>query len=287
MVNKGLGKGFDSLLPTDFDTTILQDERDRIQRVLISDIKPNKDQPRRIFDNSEIEQLADSIRVHGIIQPLIIRKLEDGTMQIVAGERRWRAASIAGLKDVPAIVRSLEELTELELSLIENIQRVDLSPLEQAMSIHRLHHQFSLKFDEIAQRLGKAVSTVNNLARLTKLPEQAKSALQQKKITEGHARTILSLTNEDDQIHLLALITKNNWTVRQAEQYVLAQKSGKSAKASKAHSEQETTPQTRKLAKWLDTKVLVRRSAKGGAVVIQFKDDKHLETLLKKIQKLS
>lgn len=280
---KGLGKGFDSLLPVDFDVSILQDERDRIKKVLISDIKPNPSQPRTYFDSTALEQLADSISQHGILQPIIIKPLPNNGYQIVAGERRWRAAQLAGLSDIPAIIRSLEELTQLELSLIENVQRVDLSPLEQALSIHRLHHQFSLKFEEIAKRLGKAVSTVHNLNRLLNLPQNAKQALQEGKISEGHARAILALNSGESQENLLKNIVTKKWTVRQAEQYVLAQKAGVKSKAAVKRSTAISTPQTKKLSIKLGTNVSLKRTAKGGALLIMFKNDEHLNELLQKL----
>ncbi len=283
MSSSALGKGFDSLLPTDFDSSILADEKHRIQEILITDITPNKNQPRSIFNLSEIEQLSSSIKQYGILQPLILRP-HDGGYQIVAGERRWRAAQHAGFESVPAIVRSLEELTELEISLIENIQRVDLSPLEQARSIHRLNQQFSLKFDEIASRLGKAVSTVHNLSRLLQLPQIAQDALANNQITEGHARAVLALKGESGiQEKLTSMIITNKWTVRQAEQFAIAHKKGLVGQKAKARAENSSTPETIALSKSLKTPVNIKRTAKGGELQIHFKDDKDLAKLLKKI----
>src|SRR5262249_46639061 len=144
------------------------------------------EQPRRQFSEAELSELSDSIKRHGVLQPIIVVRYQKG-YQIVAGERRWRAAKAAGLKDMPAIVRSLEELEGIELSLIENIQRVDLSPMEQALSVYKLQHQFNLELEKIAEKLGKAPSTVSNMARLLQLPDDARQALEQGRITEGHA----------------------------------------------------------------------------------------------------
>ena len=163
----GLGRGFDSLIPQNFDNSILLDEGERIQKLALSAISPNKDQPRQQFDESSLKELAESIKNHGILQPLVVTETSKGAYRIVAGERRWRAAGLAKLSSVPAIVRSMKELEELEIALVENVQRVDLSPLEQAVSIEHLHQQFNLGYEAIAKRLGKAVSTVNNTVRFS------------------------------------------------------------------------------------------------------------------------
>ena len=187
-----LGRGFDSLIPKEIDQSILEEDKHRVQKILISDIKPNPAQPRREFDQTALGELSKSIEHHGVLQPIVVVRDKNGYL-IVAGERRWRAARDAGLKELPAIVRSLQELERIELSLIENIQRVDLSPLEQAMAVYQLQQQFSLALDEIAEKLGKAPSTVSNLTRLLELPESAREALKASKISEGHARAILAL----------------------------------------------------------------------------------------------
>ena len=152
----GLGRGFATLIPDDFDNSLLVDEQDRVQKLLISDVHPTEGQPRTEFDETELKELSSSIKQHGILQPLIVRVREDGkTYNIVAGERRWRAAKMAGLSHVPAIVRTLEELEQLEIALIENVQRSDLSPLDQAVAIQRLYTQFNVAYADIATRLGK------------------------------------------------------------------------------------------------------------------------------------
>jgi ParB family chromosome partitioning protein len=195
--NKGLGRGFDSLLPQNFDSTLLLTDEDRIQKVLVSKISPNANQPRTHFDDEALDQLAASIKQYGILQPLVVTPNNslgvNGEFMIIAGERRWRAAEIAGLDKVPVIVRTSHELEQLEIALVENVQRVDLSPLEQAVSIERLHQQFNITYDHIAERLGKAASTVNNMVRLLQLPEGARQALKDGAISEGHARAILAL----------------------------------------------------------------------------------------------
>src|SRR5258708_6521756 len=213
----GLGRGFDTLIPQNFDTSILVNEDERIQKIAIEKIVPRIGQPRQTFDETALQELADSIRAHGVLQPLVVTIITPDQYQIVAGERRWRASKIAGLKTLPVIVRTLKELEQLEIALIENVQRVDLSPIEQAVSIERLHQQFSMPYDTIAKRLGKAPSTLANIVRLLQLPDAARSSLVAGKITEGHARAILAIKDwPDKQSALLQNIEKQGWYVRQA-----------------------------------------------------------------------
>lgn len=279
---RGLGRGFESLLPTDFDKTILLTPEDRIEKIPIAELQASPYQPRRHFDDTALAELAASIKRHGIIQPLVVTPVKAGVYTLIAGERRWRAAQLAGLKTVPAIVRDRQELEQLELALIENVQRVDLTPLEQAVSIERLHQQFSLSYDVIAQRLGKASSTVNNTVRLLRLPEAARDALVAGKISEGHARAILALKGDDKrQQYLLEMIISQGWSVRQAERFVTSVKAG-TRETKKVHEHVATeTPATRKLSKKLGTSVSIRRSAKGGKLEIGFSTDDELERLLK------
>lgn len=278
-VKSGLGKGFESLIPTDFDSSIV-DGSERIKQIEIDKIIANPDQPRRNFDANALKELASSIKRYGVLQPLVLTKQGEG-YEIVAGERRWRASKIAGKKTVPAIIRSHEELEKLEVAIIENVQRVDLSPMEQARSIHKLHDQFSMSYADIANRLGKAPTTVNNIVRLIALPDEAKEALEQNKITEGHARSILALKGDDElQKQLLDSIIKYGWSVRQAEQFVLGSKRG-NKNESKIHRQMATqTEETQKLSDRLKTKVTIRRSAKGGKIELHFTDEKDLKRIV-------
>lgn len=281
----GLGKGFDSLIPTDFDPSLLIDSKDRIQKLLITRIKANPGQPRRVFDQQAIQELATSIKNYGVLQPLIVAPLADNTYRIVAGERRWRAAQVAGLRELPVIIREPEELEELEIALIENVQRVDLSPLEQAISIERLHQQFNMTYKEIAGRLSKAETTVSNLVRLLQLPEEAREALADNRITEGHARAILALkAMPEKQALLLNNILAHGWSVRQAEQYATTHKQGASETAVKKKMANET-PETKKLSAHLKVPVSIKRTARGGRIEIHFKTDKDLSALLNLLNK--
>lgn len=277
----GLGRGFDALIPTHVDTALLEDDSNRIQKLLIQDVTPNTEQPRKAFDDSALQELAVSIRTHGVLQPIIVVQKSSGGYRIVAGERRYRASILAGLDRIPAIVRTLSELRELELALVENVQRVDLSPMEQAMSIARLQQQFSLTYGEIAKKLGKAETTVNNIVRLLQLPDEAVDALAKNIITEGHARQILAVKNEPAlQKQLLSLIIKNGWSVRQAEQFVTAHKKGAESVAAATKKLVTETPQTKILSKTLGVPVKIKRTAKGGDVMIHFTSDEDMQRIL-------
>jgi ParB family transcriptional regulator, chromosome partitioning protein len=280
---QSLGRGLGALISEDLDRSILQEDNERVQKLLIQDIVPNPDQPRREFDQSALDEMARSIEQHGVVQPIIVVR-HGNQYRIVAGERRWRAAQIAKLNNIPAIVRSMQELEEIELSLIENIQRVDLSPLEQAMSVYKLQHQFNLSLDEIAKKLGKAPSTISNLMRLLQLPDDAREALREAKISEGHARAILSLKQwPDKQEQLLRSILDNNWTVRQAEQFATAAKKGADEKAAKGRTASETAL-TKDFSKKLGTKVQIKHTARGGQLIIRFNSDEHLLEISQKLQ---
>jgi ParB family chromosome partitioning protein len=286
--HKGLGKGFDALLPRDFDTSILLDPSDRVQKIKISLITPKSDQPRKHFDEESLKQLADSIKQFGVLQPIILVS-EGDKYVIIAGERRWRAAAIAKLDTIPAVVRSLKELEQLEIALVENVQRVDLSPLEQAASIEKLRLHFNMTYDTIAKRLGKANSTINNIARLLQLPPEAQAALQEQKITEGHARQLLSIKNTiEKQRQLLELIIKNNWSVRQAERFVTALKAAPKNVDSATVQERikSETVETKQIGKQIKSKVSIRRTARGGKVEIGFVTERDLQRVINLLLKL-
>ena len=278
---RGLGRGFETLLPQTFDKALIINDDERIQKLAISAVIANPEQPRRHFDETALAELAQSITRHGVLLPLVVRPLKTGQYQIVAGERRWRASKLAGLKQVPAVVRTLKELEELEISLVENVQRVDLSPLEQAASLFKLHEQFSISFETIAARLGKAPSTVNNMVRLLQLPFEARAALVEHKISEGHARAILALKGQaQSQADLLALIISHGWSVREAERFVTSHKEGvKDTTAARARIQIET-PVTKALAKQLGTTVFIKRTAKGGRLEINFTSDSELQRII-------
>lgn len=278
-VKRGLGKGFGSLLPDNFDNSVMLDKGERIQKVSIDDIKPDPLQPRKSFDKVAIDELAQSIKQYGILQPLVVTK-KDGQYLIIAGERRYRAAKGAGLTHLPVLVRSLKDLERLEISLIENVQRVDLSPMEQAISIARLNEQFNISLQEIAVRLGKAHTTIVNSIRLLQLPDFARQALEEGKISEGHARAVLSLKdNESLQKVLVNNIIKENWSVRQAENFV--QNSKAELKPQKSAKKIDKNDKFKKpLEKKYGAKVKIATKNNGGTVTFTYKTNKEFVQFL-------
>lgn len=279
-IKRGLGKGFEALLPNDFDRSILLSPQDRIEKIPIDKLAPNPSQPRRQFDEKAIAELSQSIKRYGVLQPILVTPNKSKYI-IIAGERRWRAAQMAGLDSIPAVVHKRKELEQIEIALIENVQRVDLTALEQAISIEKLHSQFNFTYDDIAKRLGKASSTVTNIVRLLKLPQQAKDALNSRLISEGHARQILALIGQPDkQQFLLESILKNNWNVRQAEQFVTSVKTGINEEEKASARTRSETKETKELSKKLGTKVSLRRMAHGGKLEIEYKDDNDLTRII-------
>ena len=236
MTKHGLGRGFESLIPTDlvdeeFDPTADVDAQ-TIVDIKITDIVRDEEQPRQNFDTEALEALADSIREHGILSPIVVVKEED-KYKIVAGERRWRAAKIAGLLKVPAIVRTLDAQNRLELSIIENAQREDLSAIELATAYAKLKSQFNLSEEEIAKRVGKKKTSVENTMRLLNLPDFAKKAMREHKLSEGVMRPLVAM---DEKIieKAIPLIVDEGWSVRQVQRFITSKKKNSSAKAMKA-----------------------------------------------------
>lgn len=287
--NKRLGKGFDVLVPIGVNVPdITAGSQEKIHKLAIDIVVPRTEQPRLSFDEKALQELADSIKVHGIIQPLIVSQLKQGLYSIIAGERRWRAAKMIGLKEIPAIIRSANEHQQLEISLLENIQREDLNPVEKAIAILRLRDQFGQNIDTIAQRLGKAQTTVINIIRLLNLPSEMQQALQEGKITEGHARSLLSLQNDSQsQKRLYENILVNKWSVRRAEQFVVDTKRAKIKTKSIKTKTTDNLQAATKLKKYFGVKnVTIQKSLKGtGKLVISFASEKEYEHILEKILK--
>lgn len=286
-----LGRGLDALLPTDIDEFVAESLPSKLktggEQVVELDpgkIKPNPHQPRVEFGQSDLRDLTASIKTHGILQPLVVIELKTGVYQLVAGERRLRAAKLAGLKKVPTIVRSFNEQEQLELAVIENIQRADLKPLEVAVAYTKLIDQFNLTHEQIAKRVGKAASTVSNTVRLVNLPHPAKLALQESKISEGHARAILSLDEPALQLQLLEMIIKSKLTVREAEEAARRLKSGDQLRPIKARQiRSEHSALTNSLGKVLGTKVMIQKTAKGGKLMIEYYSDEELSRIASQI----
>jgi ParB family chromosome partitioning protein len=215
MTKRPLGRGLSALLSTDSQPV----DNEEVLDVQIDLIQPGQQQPRTTFDQAKLDELAQSIRASGIIQPLLLRR-RGGMFELVAGERRWRAAQIAGLRNVPAIVRDIPDEKLLELALIENIQRADLNPVEEANAYKKLIESLGLTQEEVAQRVGRDRSFVTNYLRILKLPSEIRLLLEREKLSFGHARALLTIDNALLQRRLAQKIVKNNWSVREVERRV-------------------------------------------------------------------
>ena len=278
---KGLGRGFSSLIPTDliddeFDPTAEEDAKgSKLLEIDIEKISRDEGQPRKNFSEESLAELANSIKEHGIIQPLVVIE-EGGKYIIVAGERRWRAAKMAGLSKLPAIVRTLDSQNRLELSIIENAQREDLNPIELATAYAKLKNQFNMSVSEIAERVGKSESAVMNTMRLLNLPEDAKKAMVEHGLSEGVMRPLI--TAEPEVIEkAVPMIVSEGWSARRVEQYIAANRKKSSSVAVKtdAQAREETA-----LAKKYGVKVRVA----ARSVTFSVKDEKELADLLLKLK---
>ncbi len=276
----GLGRGFESLIPTDFidddfDVTAKEDKKESdLKNIPISEIVRDEDQPRKEFSAEALEALASSIKEHGVLQPLVVVR-EEGKYKIVAGERRFRASKLAGLKEVPAIVRTLEAQERLEISIIENAQREDLNAIEMATAYAKLKSQFNLSEEEIADRVGKSKSAVVNTMRLLNLPDEAKRAMVEHKLTEGVMRPLIGA---DDELikKILPKIVEEGWTARRVEKEMAEKKKKSSSTAVKAsiYAKQETA---------LSKKYSANFRVRGRSVTITCKTDEDLKNLLEKL----
>lgn len=285
---KGLGKGLGALLSTD---GIPEDKSDSVVELKINDISPNVDQPRKIFNEDALNELAASIKENGVIQPIIVQKKGDGYI-IVAGERRWRAARIAGLKVIPAIVRELTDQQTLEQALIENLQREDLNPLEEAFAMDNLLKSHKMSQEQLAKKLGKPRATIANTVRLVNIDESLQDYIRNGDLSAGHAKAILSLKSSEDQRKVAEVILAKDMTVRQAEEYVksyiYAQEYPEAArKPSKKDLDPQFTLSTKEvetsLKKALGSKVRLKildSEAGRGKIIIDYKNYEDLDRLI-------
>jgi len=263
-----LGKGLGALIP-EFG----KEESKTLLFCGIEEIVPNRSQPRKHFDESKLQELADSIKEKGILEPLIVRRV-DGGYELIVGERRWRAAQKAGLKEVPVLVKEIEGREGLELSLIENLQREDLNPIEEAEAFKRLTEEFNLSQGELATRIGKDRTTVANVLRLLKLPSEIRNHLLQNRITSGHARAILSLEAKEKQKELCALIIQKGLSVREAEALAKrwSEKPKRVVTSTKRRGDLESQLNSLQdsLRRHLGTKVHITQKGKRGKIEIEY-----------------
>ena len=282
-----LGRGLNSLIPTSKGkireetakeiVEEIKEAGEKILNIFLEEIEPNPYQPRKSFSHLELEELINSIKEYGIIEPLILTPF-DSRFQIIAGERRFRAAQILGLKTVPAVIRKASEIEKLEISLLENLQRKDLNPMERARAYQRLIDEFNLKEEEISRKLGKARSTIANSLRLLSLPVSVQKAIEEEKISEGHAKALASSEDSEKQEKFLRRILGLGLTVRETEKAI----SGK-----RVYKKIELDPlilaQEEELAHRLDARVEIKKTRKKRKIIIEVNDDEELDNLIKKL----
>ncbi len=273
----GLGKGFDSLF-LDNAADALSDSG--AVTLKISEIEPDRSQPRKDFDEASMAQLESSIREYGVLQPLLVRPMSDGSYRIVAGERRWRAARAAGLTEVPAVVRSMTDAEACAIALIENLQREDLNPVEEAQGIRRLIDEFGFTQEQAADKLGRSRPAVANSLRLLGLPEEAMAALSEGKISAGHARALLGLQDEALLLAALSRVIGGGLSVRQTEALVKAMSRAPRPKTEHMNKDNYLSEVQCSLSSVLARKVKVTGSEKGGRLIIEFFSKEDLRKLI-------
>lgn len=275
----GLGRGFDAI----FADNSVEDisTGNSTTKVKLLDIEPNRDQPRKQFDEEALSELSDSIAQHGVLQPLLVRPMPDGGYQLVAGERRWRASRMAGLTEVPVVIRDLTDAQVAELALVENLQRENLNPLEEANGYKELSDKFGYTQEKISEIVGKSRPSIANALRLLNLPEDVQEMVSKGSLSMGHARAILSLPDDKMKTDLAKLIIANDLSVRETERIARnmvkdAPKAKKVKKRNPYYDEAELA-----LSEVLGRKVKITKSSKKGALEIEFFDDADLKKLLK------
>lgn len=282
-----LGKGLDSLIPQQQkqvskiirkDTGLVFDEN-KILQIPIAQIFPNPEQPRKEFNHQDLENLVESIKVHGILQPLVVTDLEDGNFELIAGERRLRASQIAGLEKVPAILRNANQQQKLELALIENIQRQQLNPLEEAYAYARLIEEFNLTQEEVAKQVGKSRPVVANTIRLLSLPELIQKSLVTGEINMSKARALLSLKDEKEQIELFHSFKGEKISVREME--LAIEKKGQISRKGSVRRDPNLRVQEELLEDSLGTKVRITKKGERGSIIIDFFSTEELKKLIK------
>ncbi len=277
MEKKALGKGLGALLPESLPK-ILPIERETTQDVPLDRIVPNRYQPRQTFEPGELAQLAESVKRNGVLQPVLVRRKADGMFELIAGERRYRAAKLAGLKSIPAVVCNSSDEQSMELALIENLQREDLNPIEEARAYSRLVTEFGLTQEALAQRFGKERSSVANSLRLLNLPNEIKELVESLVISMGHAKVLLGLSRPELQLKLAKRIVEGQLSVRQAEQIIASElRTGKTRPAARRAAAYPDLEE--KFRKRLGTKVTISKGRKGGRIEIHYFEPADLDRL--------
>jgi len=277
---RGLGKGLNAIIGADVVSEVI--DRPRAVEIPVDRLSPNPFQPRRSFTEEGLEQLADSIRHHGILQPIVVRPSGDG-YQLIAGERRWRAAQIAGLQRIPAVVRELDDPGMVQVALIENLQREDLNPIEEASAYRRLMDEFNMTQEQLSSAIGRSRPAIANAVRLLNLPEAIQKAVEERRLSEGHARCLLSISNQGDQLKVAAEIIANGLNVRQAEELVKGTTQNVSRETIRKRASEEdpnAVRLTQRLGERLGTRVKLSGSVSKGKLEIEYYSAEDLDRIL-------
>lgn len=285
---RGLGKGLEVLFPSAGQVLDSSPSEAALLEIDINLIKPNPGQPRQYIADDKLQELADSIREHGVVQPVVVRRLEDGSYELIAGERRWRACRLLQMDRIPAIVRHYGDLEAAAVALIENIQRENLNPLEEATAYRRLIDEYGLTQEDLSQRVGKSRPFITNMLRLLHLPDEVKDMLQQGQLTAGHARAVLAAPDAGWQLKIARRVVAKGLSVRQTEELVKALQSRPVRPAKVEQGEDEAAVQVREIEEsvqsFLKAPVKIRKEKDGGGkIIISFKDSDEMARLINQI----
>lgn len=296
MKKRGLGKGLDALFSSDLeneviseDTEIVTEKESSEQEVQIVDIysvEPDREQPRKVFDAEKLQELAESVKQYGVLQPLLVQK-ETDYFKIIAGERRWRAARLAGLTEIPVIVKNFSAEDSMAVSLIENLQRQNLNPMEESMAYQKLLNDFNMTQEQVAEKIGKSRSAIANSLRLQNLPDAVQKSLSEGLISPGHAKVLLGVDSAAEQNKLAVRVIGENLSVRELEKIVAAKKQPKKPSTPKKEQEQDLVCRIaeEKMKELLGTKVTVTKGARKGKIEIEYYSEDDLERILSMFEK--
>jgi ParB family chromosome partitioning protein len=292
MAKKGLGRGLGALIGELNEPQVSANNEKQVLELNINEVERNSKQPRTDFDEDKLRALAESVEKYGVIQPILVKKQENGFYQIIAGERRWRASKLAGLKTIPAIVKEYEELKSIEVALIENLQREDLNPIEEALGYKNLMVQFSMTQEQISESVGKSRSAVANSLRLLSLDEELLALVREKELSEGHARALLGISDREKRLFLASKIVEEGLSVRQTE--ALVKKYNTEPKEEVSPSEELSTQAQLaiedicgRLQSSLATKVKITSGKKKGKIEIEYYGNDDLERIVSLINQKS
>jgi len=280
MEKKALGRGLDALLPA--AKPVSMPELPEVQHLLVDSIVPNRYQPRQAFPSQELAELTASLKQSGLLQPILVRRKGDGIYELISGERRWRAAKQAGMETIQAVIRNCGDEESVVLALVENLQRADLNPMETARTYHRMMNEFGLTQDIIAQRVGCERSSVANVVRLMNFPLEVQQLIETNQLSMGHAKVILGLSSQNEQLRIAHLVVAKSLSVRETEKVIESPSIAKK-RATKEVRETAWSDVEERLQKRLGTKVIIQKGRRGGKIVIHYFSPPELDRILERL----